>query len=120
MDLTDPARIGRRARVEIVRATNELWLSPISVWELLLLAERGRLKLDDDPCQWVAKALTRTPAHEAPLNFDVAIRSRQVMRTHPDPANRFLVATALVNDLTLVTADEALIDAHDCQVLANR
>jgi PIN domain nuclease of toxin-antitoxin system len=101
-------------------AKNEVWLSPISVWELLLLAERGRVKLGDEPHQWVATALSSTPAQEAPLNFDVALRSREIMATHPDPADRFLVATALVNDLTLVTADDVLIDARCCQVLANR
>lgn len=38
--LVDPARLGRRARAALRRAGNELWLSPISVWELLLLARR--------------------------------------------------------------------------------
>src|SRR5439155_12022551 len=33
--------------------TNELWLSPISVWEVLILAERGRLELDRPPRAWV-------------------------------------------------------------------
>lgn len=117
--LIEPARIGRRARAEIARAKNELWLSPISVWELLLLAQRGRLKLGDDPSRWAAEAVTRTPAQEAALNFDVAIRSRQIMPSHPDPADRFLVATALIYDLTLVTADATLIDARACRLLAN-
>jgi PIN domain nuclease of toxin-antitoxin system len=118
--LTEPTRIGRRARAEIARAKNEVWLSPISVWELLLLAQRGRVKLGDEPRRWVAKALSRAPAQEAPLNFDVAIRSYEVMPTHPDPADRFLVATALVNELTLVTADQTLIAARCCPVLPNR
>lgn len=38
-----PSRIGRRARAAIARARNEVWLSPISVWELLMLAECGRV-----------------------------------------------------------------------------
>jgi PIN domain nuclease of toxin-antitoxin system len=118
--LSESARLGRRARVEIARAKNELWLSPVSVWELLLLAERGRVKLGTDPLQWVAQAIGRAPVQEAPLNLDVAIRSRQIMLAHADPADRFLVATAFVDDLTLVTADDVLIDARCCQVLANR
>jgi PIN domain nuclease of toxin-antitoxin system len=39
---------------------------------------------------------------------------------HEDPADRFLVATALLYDLVLVTADEALIRAKPCPILANR
>jgi PIN domain nuclease of toxin-antitoxin system len=72
-----------------------------------------------DPSRWAAEAVTRTPAQEAALNFDVAIRSRQIMPAHPDPADRFLVATALIYDLTLVTADATLIDARACRLLAN-
>jgi PIN domain nuclease of toxin-antitoxin system len=42
------------------------------------------------------------------------------MGTHADSADRFLIATALVYDLTLVTADETLIGAKVCPVLRNR
>jgi PIN domain nuclease of toxin-antitoxin system len=52
-------------------------------------------------------------------DFEVAIRSREIMGSHADPADRFLVATALVYDLTLVTADDALIDSKLCPVLKN-
>ena len=99
---------------------NELWLSPITAWEVLRLAERGRLKLDDEPRKWVTDAIARTPAQEMVLNFEIAIRSREIMRTHADPADRFLVATALIYGLTLVTADKSLIEAKVCPLLANR
>lgn len=118
--LSEPARLGRRVKSALTSASNELWVSPISAWELLVLAERGRIKLDDEPRRWVAEAIGRTPAQEAVLSFAVAIRSREIMGTHADPADRFLVATALVYDLTLVTADDALIDARLCPVLRNR
>jgi PIN domain nuclease of toxin-antitoxin system len=118
--LAEPGKLGRRVKAAIARAGNELWISPISVWELLVLAERGRVKLDDEPRKWIAEALARTPAHEAVLNFDVAVRSREIALAHPDPADRFLVATASVYGLTLVTADESLISAKLCPILANR
>lgn len=85
-----------------------------------MLAERGRLKLDGEPRQWVTEALARTPAQEAVLTFEVAVRSREVLLAHPDPGDRFLVATALVYGLTFVTADDALIGAKLCPILANR
>jgi PIN domain nuclease of toxin-antitoxin system len=118
--LVDPARLGRRARAAMRRAGNELWISPISVWELLLLAERGRVRLDDEPQRWVAAALASSPVQEAAITFQVAIRSREIMPAHPDPVDRFLVATALVYGLTLVTADDSLIKAKLCPVLASR
>ncbi|MGE5171169.1 MAG: type II toxin-antitoxin system VapC family toxin [Rudaea sp.] len=118
--LLEPSRLAHRVRAELARSKNELWLSPIGIWEVLIAAERGRLRLGDDPRQWVAEALSRTPAQEAPLNVEIAIRSRQIMAAHADPADRFLVATALVNGLTLVTADDVLIEARYCPILASR
>lgn len=118
--LTDPDRLVRRVRTAITRPGAELWLSPISVWEILVLAERGRLRLDAEPRLWTREALQRSPLHEAPLNHEVAIRSREVSLPHQDPADRFIAATALAYELTLVTADEALIDAKPCPILPNR
>lgn len=118
--LTDLEKLSRRVKAALARSSSDLWLSPISAWELLLLVERGRVKLDDDAPRWVIEAFTRGPAREAVLNIDVAVRSREIMAGHPDPADRFLVATALVYGLTLVTADSVLIKAGACPILANR
>ncbi len=118
--LTAPDRLARKVRTQLERKGSEVWLSPISVWELLVLAERGRVRLDGEPRAWVAEALERAPLEEAALNHEVALRSREVSLPHQDPADRFLVATALTYELTLVTADETLIDARACPTLANR
>lgn len=116
--LVDAGRLSRRVRGALARSGSELWLSPISLWELLVLAERGRVRLDDEPRRWVREALGRSPVREAALGHEVALRSRDVALSHPDPADRFLVATALVYELTLVTADERLLDARACPTLA--
>lgn len=114
-----PEKLGKRLRTALGRPATELWLSPISTWELLVLAERGRIRFALEPRRWVAEALSRTPAKEATLNHEVAFRSREILPAHEDPADRFLVATALVYDLTLATADEELIRLRPCAILAN-
>ena len=58
--------------------------------------------------------------HEAPVNREVAMRSRSVAVPHQDPADRFLAATAQVYDLTLVTDDENLLRGKGYRTLANR
>jgi PIN domain nuclease of toxin-antitoxin system len=117
--LTRPDRLGRKVQRLLAPGKSEVWLSPISVWELLVLAERGRVRLDADPRTWVAEALEKAPFEEAVLNHEVALRSREVALPHADPADRFLVATALCYDLTLVTADGTLVEARPCPILAN-
>lgn len=118
--LVTPEKLSRRAKAAMNRSSNELWLSPISVWELLVLVERGRIKLGIEPRKWMDQALARTPVQEAAMNFDVARRSRELLPSHADPADRFLAATASVYELTLVTADRALIEAKPCPILAAR
>lgn len=118
--LLDPARLSRRVTTALVSRSNEKWLSPISVWETLMLADRGRLVLEPDPVAWVRRELERVPLRPAPLSHDVAIESRVIAPHHRDPADRFLAATARVYELTLVTADRRLLRSKRVDTLANR
>ena len=59
--LLEPDRLDDRTARRLQRADSELWLSPISVWEAMLLAERGRLELDRPPAAWFDAALRQVP-----------------------------------------------------------
>ena len=110
-------RLGKRTRGELTNAANELWLSPISTWELLTLHAKGRVRFSGDPDAWLLRATQGI--QEAPLTHEIAKRAKQIPM-HRDPADRFLVATAEVLDLTLVTADEKLLGLGVIRSLANR
>ena len=101
-----PGQLRPRVQAVIERSTNELWLSPLSVWEVLLLAGKGRISLIPTAQEWLAVALTKVPAKEAPLTAEVVLATRQIDLTHRDPVDLFLAATTRVFDLTLVTADK--------------
>ncbi len=116
----EPDQLSRRVRTALQDPDAELWLSPISVWELLLLIEAGRVTVTGEPGVWVQDALRAGPFREAPLTHAVALESRHVTLPHRDPADRFLAATARVLDLALVTADARLLAAKPCKLLANR
>jgi len=60
----------------------------------------------------------KIPFKEAPLNQEVAIQSRLVGLPHQDPADRFLAASAIVYELTLVTADTRILSVEALPVLA--
>jgi len=117
--LLDPSKLAPRVDKALRDSGNELWLSPISVWETLLLHERGRLELKGPPGAWIEQALRAAPMKEAPLTHAIARASSRVDLPHRDPADRFLAATAIVLDLTLVTADQRLIGHEDFRALAN-
>lgn len=107
--LLDPDHLNPRVAAVLEDEANELWLSPMVIWEVLILADRRRVALKPNALSWVRNVLQTVPFHEAPLTHEVAIQSRSVDLPHQDPVDRFLVATALVYGLTLVTADERLL-----------
>lgn len=116
----EPERLGREVRVALEAPESELWLSPISVWEFLLLVEKRRIVLTTDPASWIASAWSVAPMKEASLTREVALCSRAVEVPHEDPADRFIAATAAVYGLTLVTQDKHLLDGRGYHIMPNR
>lgn len=113
----DPDRLDARARRRIEDSANELWLSPISAWELLQLADRGRLRLSPDAPTWIRNSIATMAVSVAPIGVEIVVASRRIGLPHDDPADRFLAATAQALDLTLVTADERLLACRDMKTL---
>jgi len=113
----DPNRLGKRAAQELSTGSNELWLSPVSVWEALTLMQKGRIRVED-PFAWVERAAEQL--REAPLTREIVSIGLALPLPHADPADRFLVATAKVLKLTLVTADQRLLGLGEIASLANR
>ena len=118
--LLDPKKLRKRVRAALESPDNELWLSPVSTWELLILIEKGRVAVDRDPLPWITEVSRAVAFREASLTHEVAVESRLVDLPHQDPADRFLAATARVYDLTLVTADDRLLSSRRITTLANR
>lgn len=119
--LLEPAQLSQNVAKALEESENEIWLSPITTWEVIILAEEGRITLDRDPIVWMKNVLDFLPSRQAPLTHEVAMKSRTIGLPHQDPADRFIVATALVYDLILVTSDKRLIqEAKDFSVLPNQ
>jgi PIN domain nuclease of toxin-antitoxin system len=116
----DRGRISARLTGILENPDNELWLSPISLWEVLTLCQKQRLALHPNPQAWITHVLDTVPMREAQITYQVTQETARVQLPHRDPADRFLVATARVFDLTLVTADAQLLKSKQVAVLANR
>ena len=116
----EPKRLSRRVSRALVKSSTEPWVSAVSMWEILALCRRGRLRLGADPEQWIETALIEAPIRQAPITKEVVLATRSISLPHNDPMDFLLAATAKVYDLTLVTSDERLIAGRGFAVLANR
>ena len=108
----DDPRIGAALRSTLNEAAlhHELFLSPISVWEIALKNSRGRLHLHRPLRLWVRQTMQRANLQLAPITADIACECAELPTVfHGDPADRLIVATARVENMQLVTADTTLL-----------
>jgi PIN domain nuclease of toxin-antitoxin system len=115
--LLEPDRLKEDVAFELNGPSNDIWLSPITTWEIMILVEKGRVILNQAPQTWIRSIFEKIPFKQARINHEVAIQSRLMKLSHQDPADRFLAATAMVYDLTLVTADSRLLSSKQFSVL---
>lgn len=116
--LGDPAEISKRVMRELENPINEIWISSVSAWEVLMLMAKKRVQLPSDLKGWFARATSY--GREAPLTHEIVFLAQELPLPHKDPADRFLAATAKVLGLVLVTQDPELLGLGDIQTLANR
>jgi PIN domain nuclease of toxin-antitoxin system len=102
---------GSRRAIEAAAARGRgVLVSVMSVWEVGWLDAKGRLRLDMPCWLWVEKALA-PPLALAPLTPQIALESTRLPDYQPqDPMDRFLLATARVAGLVLVTRDRRMLD----------
>ena len=103
-------KLGRRSLAAIDKslAIDELFVSAISFWEVAMLVEKRRLELDTTVTAFRALAL-RHGIQEVAVDGEVALGAAELPGSHGDPADRMLVATAILRALTLVSADDVLL-----------
>lgn len=118
-NLVDLTKLSREVRDTLRDDEAQLWLSPISLWEVSLLHKKGRLDASIPLASWFSDALRQYATQEAPVTYDV-IRALETVETpHKDPADRFLAATAAALDLTLITSDRNLLAGRGYKTLSN-
>jgi PIN domain nuclease of toxin-antitoxin system len=110
----DHPNLSRRARVALrsVHAQERVGIAAISLKEVAWHLAHGRIEVKEDFGSWPLwlRAAASSPHIEVlPLTVDVAIESEQLEDSFPrDPADRLIVATARLHDLTLITSDRPI------------
>jgi PIN domain nuclease of toxin-antitoxin system len=102
--------LGKRSHKMISQALAEdrVSVSAITFWEIALLIAKRRLRSLESAAAQRAKILS-TGIREIPVTGNIAILAVELDGLHGDPSDRFIVATAIAHDATLVTADDALL-----------
>ncbi|MFM7519319.1 MAG: type II toxin-antitoxin system VapC family toxin [Planctomycetota bacterium] len=105
-----PDAIGVKTRGLLESTREELCVSAVSSLEIARLVAGGLLEVKGSLDRWVRAAIDSIEARSVGIDHPVAIEAYKLPgRFHKDPADRILVATARINDLTLVTADERIL-----------
>jgi PIN domain nuclease of toxin-antitoxin system len=110
--VSDPERLSRRARTLVESTTHELFLSAASAWEIAIKHGLGKLELPSAPAEFVPAQLRETGVHPLPIRHTHALRVADLPRHHRDPFDRLLVAQALDEDLSILSADR-VFDRYD-------
>jgi Uncharacterized protein conserved in bacteria len=110
MDRDDPALgVQARQRIEADWRVGQVAVSAISFWEVAMLAERGRIVLPMPVVLWREDWL-RAGLTEIPVDGRIALLATQLENLHRNPADRFIVATAIDRNTPLMTADRLILD----------
>ena len=102
-----PERLPEKASQLMHDAANTLYFSTVSIWEISIKLSRPREDLSIDVQEWRAGMLGNG-YQELVINSLHAISIRNLPDIHKDPFDRLLLAQAMREDLTLVTADAVL------------
>ena len=117
--LADPARLSTRSRETILRARVEqesLVYSPVTIYEIAYAARRKRLPLRTKVEDFIAEIEKRLRL--VPLTAAIALCAAGLPEPfHGDPMDRIIVATAIVENCALITADAKIHSSGVCNAV---
>lgn len=93
-----------------------VYISAISAWEISLLTAKKQIELPMKPDEWFNELLRSQQINLIEINAEIAFLSNTLPWHHRDPADRFIIATALSQKLTVVSGDKKF-KAYDINVL---
>ncbi len=90
---------------DFLETTDSLAVSSISCWEAVLLERLNRIELPLTVDRWLEEALSGSGVYVLPINKTIAILAGRLPYHHRDPADRFIIATAIINNIELISFD---------------
>ena len=105
---SEPYRLTQVASEALSDTANQLFLSDASALELSLMYADGSLEMPQTPRLWMEKQRKLWNLQTLPIDREVCYRLSELPHHHGDPVDRLLVATALIEDLTILTSDDQI------------
>ena len=107
--VTDAPDLSETAKAAYLEASNEVFLSSVSCWEIAVKYALKRLSLPDSPDKFIPKL--RDNHHIDSLSLDEAsvLHSVRLPLLHKDPFDRMLVSQALCHGFTILTPDPLIL-----------
>jgi PIN domain nuclease of toxin-antitoxin system len=101
-----PDKLSRRAAQALADA-DRIGVPAVVFWEVAVLHRRGKVLLGVSPTAWTRAILSLSRVESLPLLPEIAVSAVE-LQMHPDPADRFIAATAIHHAVSLVTKDRAI------------
>jgi PIN domain nuclease of toxin-antitoxin system len=98
-------KLNHRALELLLDNSSELYLSPVSSWEIAIKTGAGKLILPDRPSEFVTRAMRFLSMQSVDITHFHALTVDGLPDHHRDPFDRMLIAQALSEQMTLLTAD---------------
>lgn len=108
LSIGDLSSLSTQAR-KLITSGKPKWIAAISCWELAKLVERGRIGFTIPTLTWMRRSINENNIRIADLTPEIALESTGLESFHRDPADQLIVATSRVLGMTLVTADQRII-----------
>ncbi len=101
-----------RSCIEAVsHQSGKIHVSAISIWEIGMLEAKGRIHLKEPVAQWIEKTLKAPSIYLTALSPEILIESCYLPGTiHADPADRMIIATARVLNISIITKDAKILE----------
>ncbi len=106
--ISDDSALSDEARSAFSDPTNEIYLSAISVWEIVIKHALKRLPLPEAPDRFIPSQRTRHAIQPLPLEEEAVLQLSRLPEYHKDPFDRMLVCQAIAHGLALLTPDEEI------------
>lgn len=103
---------GGKLSTKVCEQINEkaiVYVSAVSGFEIGIKYHKGKLSLPASPEDWFKVIIDHHDLQVLPLNLDICIRSTQLPAIHSDPCDRFIIATAEIHKLKIITTDPLFI-----------